>query len=72
MLTLSVVEERAMRSFQRAPLTIWPFQRMFQNVPALKGAAVQSVSAFIQTLSKLGKLIEVRKRSEKDETKTKN
>lgn len=39
-----------------------------RNVPAHQGAAVQSVSAFIQTLSKLGKLIEVIK-SEKDEAK---
>lgn len=56
MLTLSVVSECAMRNFQRAPLTIWNFQRM--NVPALQRATLlESVLAFIKTWYKLGKLI---------------
>lgn len=46
-----------LRNFQRAPFTIRRFQRRFQ-----KG----TVLAFIKTLCTLGKLIEVRKRREKD------
>lgn len=64
MLTLSVVYECAMRNFQRAPFTIWHFQRMFQ--PS-KGNPLESVSAFIKTLYRSGKLIEVRKRRGKDQ-----
>lgn len=64
-LTLSVVYECAMRNFQRAPFTIRHFQRMVQ--PS-KGQPFKSpLLAFIQTLCRLGKLIEVRKRSGKDQ-----
>lgn len=63
MWTLSVSDDCAMRNFQRAPFTI---RRFFQEGSSPQGgSSVKSLLAFVKTLCKLGKQIEVRK-SEKD------